>query len=67
VLEEGELGAGDTVELAERSDSLTVRELWHLVLVDKQNIEGARLALRCRTLAPEWREPLEERLLQSET
>jgi hypothetical protein len=41
---------------------LTVRELWHLVLVDKGNIEGARRALRCQTLGPEWREPLDERV-----
>src|SRR6516162_2551389 len=62
VLQEGELAAEDTIELAERSDGLTVRELWHLVLVDKGNAEGARQALRCQTLAPEWRGPLEERL-----
>jgi MOSC domain-containing protein YiiM len=67
VLEEGEVGVGDGMELVEKSDSLTVRELWHLVHVDKGNIEGARLALRCRTLAPEWREPLEDRLSQADT
>jgi len=66
VLEEGELGAGDVVDLVEKSDSLTVRELWHLVHVDRGNLEGARLALRCQTLGPEWREPLEERLSQAD-
>jgi MOSC domain-containing protein YiiM len=66
VLEEGEVAAGDTVELAEQSDALTVWGLWHLVLVDKGNVEGARQALRCQTLAPEWREPLEERLSQED-
>jgi MOSC domain-containing protein YiiM len=65
VTQEGEVGAGDAVELVEKSDSLTIRELWHLVLVDKGNIEGARRALLCPTLAPEWREPLEERLNQA--
>src|SRR3954465_3364904 len=30
VVEEGELGAGDAIELTERSDGLTIRELWHL-------------------------------------
>ena len=64
VLQEGEVGAGDPVELVERSDGLTVRELWQLVLVDKGDVEGARRALRCPTLAREWREPLEERLNQ---
>lgn len=67
VVEEGELGAGDEIEVVEKADSLTVKELWHLVLVDTDNIEMARLALRCRTLAPEWREPLEERLIQADT
>ena len=66
VLEEGEVGAGDAVELAEHSGALTVRDLWQLVLVDKGNVEGARQALRCQTLAPEWREPLEERLRQED-
>ncbi len=64
VLEEGEVGADDTIELVEQSDGLTVRDFWHLVLVDRGNIEGARRALRCPTLAPEWREPLEARLCQ---
>src|SRR3954470_17197009 len=41
VLEEGEVGAGDSVELVERADSLAVRGLWHLVLIDKENVEGA--------------------------
>jgi MOSC domain-containing protein YiiM len=67
VVEEGEVGAGDALALVERSDTLTVRELWHLVHVDKQNIEGARRALGCQTLAPEWREPLEDRLREEES
>jgi MOSC domain-containing protein YiiM len=67
VQQEAELGAGDEIELVERSDGLTVRQLWHLVHVDKQNSEGARRALRCQTLGPEWREPWEERLLNAET
>jgi MOSC domain-containing protein YiiM len=66
VLEEGKVGAGDTVELVEQSDALTVWALWHLVLVDKGDVEGARRALRSPTLAPEWREPLEERLRQED-
>lgn len=66
VVEEGELGAGDPVGLVERSDGLTVRDLWHLVVVDKGDTEGARRALQCPTLGPEWREPLEERLSRSD-
>jgi MOSC domain-containing protein YiiM len=41
VLQEGEMGAGDALELVERSDALTVGGLWYLVLVDKGNV-GAR-------------------------
>jgi MOSC domain-containing protein YiiM len=66
VLPEGEAGAGDAVGLVERSDALTVEEWRHLVLVEKESAEGARLALRCQTLAWEWREPLEERLRQED-
>jgi MOSC domain-containing protein YiiM len=66
VFEEGEVGAGDTLELVEQPDALTVRALWHLVLVDKGDVEGARRALRCPTLGREWREPLEERLRQED-
>ena len=66
VLQEGEVAAGDALEPVETSDALTVGGLWHLVLVDKGNVEGARRALRCPTLAREWREPLEERLLRQD-
>ncbi len=66
VREEGEVKAGDTVELVEQSGGLTVKDLWHLVLVDKGNVEGAREALRYQTLSREWREPLEERVTQAE-
>lgn len=65
VLQEGEVSPNDAAELVEKSDSLSIRELWHLVLVDKGNIEEARRALLCPTLAPEWREPLDERLSQA--
>jgi MOSC domain-containing protein YiiM len=50
VLEEGEVGAGDTLELVEQSDGLTVRALWHLVLVDQGGTSRARggpCAARC--------------------
>ena len=67
VLEEGQVGTGDEIDQVERSDSLTVRELWHLVHVDTGNMEAVRLALACPTLAREWREPLEERLRQGDS
>jgi MOSC domain-containing protein YiiM len=67
VLQESAVGAGDTLELAEQADALTVAGLWHLVVVEKGNVEGARQALRCPTLAREWREPLEARLRREDT
>jgi MOSC domain-containing protein YiiM len=66
VVEEGDVGAGDAVELVERpADGLTVRGLWHLVHHEPDNVDGARQALRHRTLGPEWREPLEERVARA--
>jgi hypothetical protein len=38
------------VELVEESDGLTVCGLWHLAVIDKANVEGARLASRCQPL-----------------
>jgi MOSC domain-containing protein YiiM len=63
VVEEGEVGAGDEIELVTPGpDGLTVRGLWHLVFHERENVEGARQALQRAGLAPEWREPLQERV-----
>src|SRR5262249_20643872 len=51
----GRVGAGGEVRGPNRRGPLS------LVWVDKGNVEGARRALRCPTLAREWRQPLEER------
>ncbi len=65
VVEEGEVGAGDAFELVEKGPyAMSIRDLWHLVLFDTANVEGARAALRCPTLAPEWRERLLRRVAQ---
>lgn len=66
VLEEGEVGAGDGIDPI-RGDvgNITVRGLWHLAYYEPQNLEGAREALRLRSLAPEWRKPMEKRLVQA--
>jgi MOSC domain-containing protein YiiM/NAD(P)-dependent dehydrogenase (short-subunit alcohol dehydrogenase family) len=62
VLEEGEVGAGDRFErVAGDEDGLSVRDVWRLAVQDRQNLEGARKALRLSSLAPEWRGRLEKR------
>ena len=62
VLEEGEVGAGDRFErVAVEEDGLSVRDVWRLAVRDKQDLEGARKALRLGSLAPEWRGRLEKR------
>lgn len=62
VLEEGEVGAGDRFERAGgEGDALSVQDIWRLAVQDRQNLEGARKALRLSSLAPEWRGRLEKR------
>lgn len=62
VLEEGDVGAGDRFERVRGDeDGLSVRDIWHLAVQDRQNLEGARKALRLSSLAPEWRGRLEKR------
>jgi len=60
VVEEGEVGAGDAVELVERHPAgLTVRHLWHVVHGGGADAESAQALLQFNTLGPEWREPLQ--------
>ncbi len=62
VLEEGEVGAGDRFErVAGEEDGLSVHDIWRLAVQDRQNLEGAKKALRLSSLAPEWRGRLEKR------
>ena len=64
VVEEGEVGAGDSIARIEGpAERISIRELWRVVHQDQGDIEGARRALKFRThLGNEWREPLEERV-----
>src|SRR5436190_9286109 len=56
VLEEGEVGAGDAGERVARDpERVTVREMSRLLFFEKENLQGARRALRGRTLSPGWR------------
>jgi MOSC domain-containing protein YiiM len=63
VLEEGEIGAGDIFELVESDpERVSVREMSHLLFFDRENLEGAKRALRITALSPGWRGSFEERL-----
>ncbi len=63
VLEEGEVGAGDSFERIESDpERMTVRETSHLLFFEPENLEGARRALRVRSLSPGWRDSFKERL-----
>jgi MOSC domain-containing protein YiiM len=56
VLEEGEVGPGDVIERVKvDSERMTVREIHHLLYFDKENVAGARKALRIPALSPGWR------------
>ena len=63
VLEEGEVGAGDTIERVEVSSAgVTVAEMNNLLYFDLGNLEGARKALGIKALSPGWRGSFENRL-----
>jgi MOSC domain-containing protein YiiM len=66
VLEEGEVGAGDTFDLLESDpEPMTVREMSHLLFFDPENLEGAKRALRIRALSPGWQDSFRERLTKA--
>ena len=66
VLEEGEVGAGDTFDLVDSDpERMSVREMSHLLFFDPENLEGARRALRIRALSPGWRDSFTERLTKA--
>ena len=63
VLQEGEVGAGDLIELVETDPQrMTVEEINRLLYFDSQNMEDAKKALHIDALSPGWRGSFEERL-----
>lgn len=63
VLEEGEIGGGDVFEqVTAEPESMTVRQVCHLLYFDRNNLDGARKALRIKGLSPGWRGSFEEQL-----
>ena len=66
VVEEGEVGAGDRFEpVGHKPEGITVRALWHLAYRERDNLEGAKAALRLTSLGPEWRQLLANRLIKA--
>ena len=67
VLEEGEVGAGDAIERVRLDPvELTVRRVSNLLYFDKDDLEGARTALRIEALSPGWRQSFEKRLANAQ-
>ncbi len=61
VLEEGEVGAGDSVERVRTDpEGMTVREMFSLLYHDKDTLAGAQRALRIDALSPGWRGSFEK-------
>ena len=63
VVEEGELGEGDEMELVEQEEgSLSIAEVNHLYLLDKKDGELMERAVRLQALPANWRAHFAERL-----
>lgn len=66
VLQEGEVGAGDRIELIESDpERMTVQEICHLYYFDLENLDDRRRALRIEALSPGWREGIEGHLAKA--
>jgi MOSC domain-containing protein YiiM len=64
VLEEGEFGVGDAIELVHQDDErISIRELWQLAYGDAFDAERIAQILKRETLAGEWTKPLREKLM----
>ena len=68
VLEEGEVGAGDDIDLVRTDPNrMTVSEINKLLYFDVNNLIDARRALAIEALSAGWRESFEERLTKAGT
>ena len=63
VLQEGEVGAGDLIELVETDPRrMTVEQMNRLLYFDPKNVVDAKRAICIDALSPGWRESFEKRL-----
>jgi ferredoxin-NADP reductase/MOSC domain-containing protein YiiM len=68
VLEEGEVGAGDTIEkVHEDPVSMSIVEMNRLLYFDMDNLDGAKKALTIKALSPGWRISFEDRLTKAKS
>ncbi len=66
VLEEGEVGAGDSFErLTVGPERVSIREINHLLHFDPDNLAGVRQVLLVKALSPGWRGSFEKRLAEA--
>lgn len=66
VLEEGELGVGDAIELLHRvPDSPTIADVTRIYYFDQDDMEGAYKVFSAPALSHGWKDGLEERLLRN--
>jgi MOSC domain-containing protein YiiM len=63
VLQEGEVEAGDEIELIERSrEGVTISDITRLYVHDKQNVDLLRRAVALEALSNSWRKYFRDRL-----
>jgi MOSC domain-containing protein YiiM len=66
VLEEGDVGPGDTIlRLTKHPVGLTVRQMSNLLYFEKDDMDGARRALQINALSPGWRQSFETRFVKA--
>ena len=67
VLEEGEVGAGDSIERTKVGEGqMTVKEIVHLRHFDNANATAAEKAANLPALTPSWRDSFEEILVKAQ-
>lgn len=68
VLEEGELGAGDAIELLHRDENnVTVRDIVRLYTTEKYNMQLLRRAVQLEALPMDWRDYFQMRIEKSKS
>ena len=66
VLQEGEVGAGDAIErICAHPVGMSVRRMSNLLYFEKDDLDGARDALRIHALSPGWKQSFETRLAKA--